>query len=237
MVEADSGPPSRGAAGDVALGWDDPLYAEAVTDLLGMLAYGEFRAFEKLSADAAMAPGMADRAAVAAMAVAEYGHFRRLCAALEAHGRAPFTAMAPFEAAIDSFHRNTQPTDWLEGLIKAYVGDGIAMDFYRGVAEFLDPETNALVVSVCDDLGHSAFVIEAVAAATAADPSISGRLALWGRRLVGEAFARAQGVALERENLARLALAGGTSRPDLDALFERVTDAHVERMRELGLEA
>lgn len=221
----------------IALDWADPAYRAAAGDLLGMLAYGEFRAFEKLAADSAMAPDMSDRAAISAMAVAEYGHHRRLCDRLAAHGVDPQEAMRPFEAAIDQFHRGTQPADWLEGLIKAYVGDGIAMDFYRGVAEFLDPDTKALVLSVCDDLGHSEFVVDAVVSATQADPSIAGRLALWGRRLVGEAFAQAQSVALERENLARLVLAGGTDEGDMDELFDRVTLAHVDRMRALGLDA
>ena len=45
---------------------------------------------------------------------------------------------APFVAAIDEFHARTAPSDWLEGLVKAYVGDGIAVDFCRAVAELLD---------------------------------------------------------------------------------------------------
>ena len=28
--------------------------------------------------------------------------------------------------------------DWLEGLVKAYVGDGIAPDFYREIATYVD---------------------------------------------------------------------------------------------------
>ena len=40
-------------------------------------------------------------------------------------------AMAPFVAPFASFHERTRPKGWLEGLVKAYVGDGIAKDFYR----------------------------------------------------------------------------------------------------------
>ena len=42
--------------------------------------------------------------------------------------------MKPF----DAFHAHTAPRDWLEGLVKAYVGDGLAADFYREIAAFLD---------------------------------------------------------------------------------------------------
>ena len=48
--------------------------------------------------------------------------------------------MAPFEAAIDLFHAHTAPADWYEGLIKAYVGDGLAADFYREIAAYLDAD-------------------------------------------------------------------------------------------------
>ena len=54
-------------------------------------------------------------------------------------------AMQPFHAPFDTFHEYTKPKDWLEGLLKAYVGDGFAADFYREVAAFVDEETRTLV--------------------------------------------------------------------------------------------
>ena len=48
--------------------------------------------------------------------------------------------MAPF----DAFHARTAPADWLEGLVKAYVGDGLAADFYREIAAFLDADTRTI---------------------------------------------------------------------------------------------
>ena len=67
--------------------------------------------------------------------------------------------MQPFVAAVDAFHARTAPSDWLEGLVKAYVGDGIAADFYRAVAQVLDPDSQGLVLAVLADTGHSEFVI------------------------------------------------------------------------------
>ncbi len=145
--------------------------------------------------------------------------------------------MRPFVDVIDAFHARTAPSDWLEGLIKAYVGAGIAADFYRTVAELLDPPTKALVVEVLSDTGHAEFVIARVRAAIEADPRVAGRLALWARRLVGEALGQAQRVAAEREPLARL-LAGGTASQlgEIGRMFARLTDAHAHRMAALGLE-
>ena len=56
----------------------DEQYRAAVDDLLGALAYGELTAFERLADDAAFAPTISDKAAVAGMAVAEYNHFALL---------------------------------------------------------------------------------------------------------------------------------------------------------------
>ena len=53
----------------------DSEYRAAVVDLIAVLAYGELTAFERLAADAAMAPTIDDKAALAGMATAEYRHF------------------------------------------------------------------------------------------------------------------------------------------------------------------
>jgi hypothetical protein len=212
--------------------------ADGVLDLLGLLAYAQLVAFFRLSDDAALASSLDDKAALAEMAVAEFGHFQLLRRRIEDMGAQPAAAMQPFVAAVDAFHARTAPSDWLEGLVKAYVGDGIAADFYRIVATLLDAGTQALVLEVLADTGHSEFVIDRVRAATAADPRVAGRLALWARRLVGEAFGQAQRVAAEREPLARLLAEGSRNQlGDIGRMFAGLTDTHEERMAALGLSA
>ena len=75
----------------------------------------------------------------------------------------------------------------------------------------------------------------------AADPRVSGRLALWARRLVGEALSQAQRVAADRDGLTAL-LVGGLDRTGADlaalvSMFHRLTEAHSRRMSSLGLSA
>lgn len=219
----------------------DADYRAAVIDLLAALAYGELTAFERLADDASFAPSISDKAALAAMAVAEYNHFALLVTRLRDLGASPEEAMEPFVPALEAFHERTAPGDWLEGLVKAYVGDGIAEDFYREVSAYLDPSTRALVLEVLEDTGHSEFAVDRVRAAIDHDPKLAGRLALWGRRLVGEALSQAQRVAAERDALAAL-LVGGVDRPGADLaevgrMFARLTENHTRRMAALGLSA
>jgi len=230
---------------------------EGIIDLLGLLAYAELDAYFRLTEDAALAPSLADKAALAGMAAAEFGHFRLLCDQLSALGVQPEQAMLPFTPALDAFHARTAPADWLEGLVKAYVGDGIAADFYRAVAELVDPQTRDLVLRVLADTGHAEFVIARVRAAIATDSQLAGRLALWARRLVGEALAQAYRVVADRRSLA--GLLAGASTPaagapeasaaapveespappgqlgDIGRMLAHITDAHAQRMSSLGL--
>jgi len=210
--------------------------AEGVLDLLGLLAYASLTAFFRISDDAALAISLADKTALSDLAVAEFGHFQLLKRRIEELGADPTTVMQPFVAPIDAFHARTAPSDWLEGLVKAYVGDGIAADFYRAVAQVLDPGIQGLVQTVLADTGKTEFVVARVREATLADPRLAGRLALWARRLVGEALGQAQRVAAEREPLARL-LVGSTPSQlgDIGRMFAQLTDAHAERMAALGL--
>lgn len=241
---AGAGAPGVPAGGVAAQDWStasaDPEYRDAVVDLLGALAYGELAAFERLAEDAKLAPTLADKTELASMASAEFHHFDRLRVRLAEIGEEPTEAMEPFAAALDEFHRQTAPSDWLEGLIKAYVGDSIASDFYREVAVRLDVDTRELVLKVLDDTGHSGFAVEKVRAAIEADPRVGGRLALWARRLMGEALSQAQRVVAERDALSTMLVGGvadGFDLAEVGRMFSRITEAHTKRMAALGLAA
>lgn len=229
--------PTGGTPASETSGAADP----AIVDLLGVLALGELTAFERLADDAALAPSLQDKAALGGMAVAEYAHFVRLRDRLAELGVDPSAAMEPFVPALEAFHDRTAPRDWLEGLVKAYVGDGIATDFYREITAYVDAPTRELVHDVLSDTGHADFVVGRVRAAIEVDPRVAGRLALWGRRLVGEALSQAQRVAAERDGLAEL-LVGGVDRQGADLaeigrMLARLTEAHTRRMARLGLAA
>jgi len=219
----------------------DEAYRAGALDLLGLLAYGALTAFDRLAEDARTAPTLPDKVLLARMAARQVAHFERVRSRLEEFDQNVMSAMRPFHQAFNAFHDHTRPKDWLEGLLKAYVGDGIAADFYREVAAFVDADTRALVHEVLADSGHADFVVDKVRAAIAADPRVGGRLALWGRRLVGEALSQAQRVAADRDALTSL-LTGTVDRPGLDLaavsrMFSPLIETHTRRLATLGLQA
>jgi hypothetical protein len=218
---------------------DDPEYRAGIIDLLGALGLGELSAFQRLAADAELAPTLSDQAALAGMAAAEYRHFERIRERLAELGASVDEAMTPFREPYATFHAKTAPSTWLEGLVKAYVGDQIGTDFYREIASAVDEDTRSLVLEVIADAGHADFVVDRVRAAIEEDPSVAGRLALWGRRLVGEALAQAQRVAADRDALTSI-IVGSAGRPGMDLaelgrVFARLTENHAKRMAKLGL--
>lgn len=219
---------------------DDPQYLACVRDLLGVLAYGELMAFERLAADASMAPTISEKGELAYRATLEFANFTRLRDRLVELGLDPDEAMLPFREPLESFHAHTAPGDWLEGLMKIYVGDGISSDFYREISRYVDEETSRLVLEVCD-ARDADFVVQHILDAIEQDPRVAGRLALWGRRLVGEALSQAQRVAADRDALSTL-LVGGVDRPGADLaeigrMLARLTEEHTKRMQLLGLAA
>lgn len=214
---------------------------DGAIDLLGVLAYGELSAFDRLAEDARMSPSLADTVQMVALAAAQFEHFRLIERRLAELDVDVLTAMSPFHRPFDSFHAHTTPKTWLEGLVKAYVGDGLAADFYREIAAFVDPQTRAVVNEALADEAQAEFVVDRVRAGILAQPDVAGRLALWGRRLVGEALSQAQRVAADRTALTDL-LTGSRERPGMDLavvsqLFSRLVETHTTRMARLGLQS
>lgn len=196
-----------------------------------MLAYASLLAFDRMAADARLAPDLHRRAILSEMAAAEIANYRLIADRLSSHGVDPADAMLPFLDALSGYHEATEPTDWLEALTKAYIGDGIADDFYRSIASYLPGPERELVMQVLHENGYEAFAASEIRSAIAADPRVAGRLSMWARRLVGEALSQATRVVGEHADL--LALVGDS---DLgEDFFGRLKQAHGARMAAVGL--
>lgn len=211
---------------------------DGALELLGAVAYGELAAFDRLAEDARMAAELADRVEMAAMAAIQYGHFRTAADRITELGGDVLTVMEPYRRAFDDFHALTSPNTWYEGLLGVYIGDSLAADVYREISDRSDDRTRELVHEVLSDDAYDDFVVDRVRTAIQADPNIAGRLALWGRRMVGEAMSQAQRVLAERPALAGL-LTGSPdgSLAEINRIMSRLIENHSARMARLGLSA
>ena len=203
-----------------------------INELFALLAYGELAAFYRLTEDARMAPDLRGRISMASMAAAEMGHFELLRETLERRGVDVVAAMAGYAAALDGYHRLTMPSTWLEALVKTYVGDALAADLYLEIADGMPAEVADVIHAVLAETGHSQFVVAEVRAAS---PKQRSRLALWSRRLLGEAITQAQYVLAAHDELVDLVMSGTTGLTQLAGFFDRLQHTHDQRMRELGL--
>lgn len=206
-----------------------------VNELFALLAYGEVAAFYRLTDEARMAPNLRGRISMASMAAAEMGHYELLRDALERRGVDVVPAMSKYASALEDYHRLTTPSTWLEALVKTYVGDALAADLYLEIADGLPDEVADVVHAVLSETGHSQFVVAEVRAAVTSSGKQRSRLALWSRRLLGEAITQAQYVLADHDELVDLVVSGTEGLNQLTGFFERLQRTHDERMRELGL--
>ncbi|MDY6997942.1 MAG: ferritin-like fold-containing protein [Actinomycetota bacterium] len=205
-----------------------------VVELFALLAYGEVAAFYRLTDEARMAPNLRGRINMASMAAAEMNHYEVLRDALERRGVDVVPAMSRYASALENYHRLTTPSTWLEALVKTYVGDAMAADFYLEIAGSMPGEVGDVVRSVLSETGHSQFVVGEVRAAVTASDRQRHRLALWSRRLLGEAITQAQYVLADHDELVDLVMSGGGLSQMTD-FFDKLQNTHNSRMRELGL--
>ncbi|BBZ05514.1 hypothetical protein MCHIJ_49510 [Mycolicibacterium chitae] len=206
-----------------------------VDKLFALLAYGEVAAFYRLTEEARMAPNLTGRINMAAMAAAEMGHYELLRNALERRGVDVVSAMSEYASTLEDYHSLTTPSTWLEALVKTYVGDALAADFYLEIADVLPAEVADVVRGVLAETGHSQFVIAEVREAVAASDMHRSRLALWSRRLLGEAITQAQYVLADHDELVDLVVSGTDGLGQLTQFFDRLQRTHAERMAQLGL--
>ena len=109
-------------------------------------------------------------------------------------------------------HRRTKPGDWYESLTKAYVIDGVAADFYALIASGLEPAVARAGARGQDVAGNTEWLRERLQLAIADHPERASRLALWGRRLLGEALTQAREIGEKYDYWGALQAAGPDGR-------------------------
>ena len=145
---------------------------------VGASAYAALVEWENYSRLAALAPGLADRIAVADASAAALGRYRAALGRLIEADQDPAAGMAGSVRFVDAARARVAPSTWWEALVVAVVWVPLVDVLATGT----DPAAPA---------DRDGWAVWRLREAMEADPVLGARLVLWGRRLGGEAIALA----------------------------------------------
>jgi len=155
--------------------------------------------------------------------------------------------MDPYAERIQTFHSKTSGIDWYEAILKVYLVGGLLDDFYRRLAVGLKPALRAEIDEALDDPGFEEFAIKVLLESMQEDDTLGSRLAVWGRRLMGDALLELR-AAFDNRKLAGIAENAKLSLDQerevnlaayskLEPLVTELIATHTLRMDALGLTA
>jgi hypothetical protein len=196
---------------------------------LGQAAYLELSLFEGLGRAAVSAPHVRAQRVTARVAGSTLDRHRGLLAEIERTGGDPTAAMEPHRVAVDEFRERTEGADWHEAILASYVAAGLLNDVFVRLAAGLSADHRDRIVRVLEAGDDESAIVAELSAAIEDDPQLASRLALWGRRLVGDTLL-----------VARAAISASHEAADderLEPVFTELVAAHTRRMDALGLTA
>ncbi len=194
---------------------------------LGQAAYLQLSMYETMGRAGAAAPTLSGRLVTGVLATTALERHRTIVAEIERNGQDPAELMAPHREAIDRFLERTSGADWYESMLTGYVTAGILNDLFDDLLRSLPIDVRQRLRTVFD-AREEAAVVEELTAHIEADPRVGSRLAMWGRRLVGDTLlvARSALASHAREDQSRL-----------EPVWTELIAAHSRRMDALGLTA
>lgn len=123
-----------------------------------------------------------------------------------------------------------RPTDWYERLVKSYVTLGVLADFNEHLHFFLSQEAKKQLGQIEWDCGQGTWAVPYISEVCQAQPRVSARLSLWGRRVLGDV------VSTLRQALANYPdVLGGNDPRGLENLTAKIRQNHQARMEQVGL--
>jgi hypothetical protein len=195
---------------------------------LGQTAYLTLVLFENLGRAVTAAPTTEAKSRLSRAAAEMLDAHEGLVKELSARHDDPVAEMDPFRIPLDDFQRRTQGADWYEILVTCYVTAGFLTDFFIGLSAGLRSGLDQRVTSLLTISDGEAVLVAELRAAIDTSPRLASRLAMWGRRLVGDTML-----------VARSALEQGGALPEerIEPVFTELVAAHTRRMDTLGLTA
>lgn len=205
-------------------------FTPELIEFLGRSAYVQLMLFENLSRAISTAPSTAAKTAIGRAAELSMAKHRRLVDEIVRAGKDPSTVMQPFTRTVDDFERDTRGGDWFETLVTCYLTAGFLDDFFARLARGLRDETGRRIAAIFTGESGEALLAGLLTAAIEENPRLSARLAMWGRRLVGDTMLVARSALRYSED-------HKSDEARIEPVFTELIAAHTRRMDALGLMA
>ncbi|MEP6481643.1 MAG: ferritin-like fold-containing protein [Rhodoglobus sp.] len=205
-------------------------FTPPLIEFLGRAAYVQLTLFENLSRAIATAPTVAAKAAIGRAAELSIGKHRALADEIVRAGSTPAEAMAPNTAGIDEFERTVHGADWHENLVSCLLTAGFLDDFFVRLAAGLPGDVARRVEKIYATGSAENVIAGEISAAITAQPALASRLAMWGRRLVGDTLLVARASLHYSDN-------HKSDESRIEPVFTELIAAHTRRMDALGLTA
>lgn len=152
---------------------------------------------------------------------------------LESEDVEPEDALRPFTDSAREFSNHISGADWYEELLAIHVVSGLLEDFFVAIVPGLPADDqDAMLRALRGESAHPQLV-KLLQAAIEQTPRLSDRLAVWGRRLVGDALLQMYLAVNGPDDSGRAV----PSQPRLEPAFNDIVASHTRRMDELGLTA
>ncbi|GAB3580967.1 ferritin-like fold-containing protein [Leifsonia lichenia] len=206
---------------------------EVMPDLLpylGQAAYLQLEAFQTLSRVVGEVDALSAKEKVSAAAGHALSKHQGVEAEIRRRGDDPAEVMKPFADEIDGFSALTTGSDWRETLLAVLVTSGLLDDFFIRLSVGLPGDVGPRIGQLLGSDGGQDGVLDVLRDEIEADPKLASRLAMWGRRLVGDTLLVARSA---------LHLSGNAAKDDerIEPIFTELIAAHTRRMDALGLTA
>ena len=195
--------------------------------VLGQAAYLQLGWFEALSRAASAAPDLAAKEVLSAAAGRVLAKHTALTEELTRRSLDPTAAMSPYREQVDRFLELSEGADWHEALSSIYLTSGLLDDFFARLAGGI-PDGGASIAEIISRPDGTEVIVELLTEGQSRNPLLSSRLAVWGRRLVGDTLL-----------VARSALTAPreTEERRIEPVLTELMAEHTRRMDRLGLTA
>ncbi len=201
---------------------------------LGQVTALQLAMLQQASAIVENAPTLESRASVAEVVRILSTKFRDLSDLIRSEGAEPVEAMRPYLPSSIRFVHEMRGADWYDLLLSLHVTSWLLGDFFIAYAGGLPDDARRPVIRILTSEAESPLLEDELRGALAENPRLSSRLAMWGRRLVGDTllqmYLAVNGTVDDEGHVA-------PSGERLEPAINDIVAAHSRRMDLLGLTA